>query len=105
MREDDLLPILTNIINFSVSSYTFPSTFRSAVVKPLLKRASLDPDKLKNFRPVPNLSLMSKITEKVVLWQLLAYLTKHKLICPFQSAYRPQHSTETALLKYMICNL
>ena len=41
---------------------------------------------------------MSKITEKVVLQRLLAYLTEHKLICPSQSAYRPPHSTETALL-------
>ena len=74
-------------------------TFRSAVVKPLLKKASLDPNNWKNFRPVSNLSFMSKITEKVVLQQQLAYLTEHKLICPSQSAYRSHLNTETALLK------
>ena len=51
------------------------------------------------MRPVPNLSFMSKVTEKVVLQQLLAYLAEHKLICPSQSTYRPHYSAETALLK------
>ena len=98
---DDLLPTLTNIINFSLSSGTFPSTFRSAVVKPLLNKTSLNPNNLKNFRPVSKISFMSKIkiTEEVVLQQLLAYLTEYKLICPSQSACNSHHSTETALLK------
>ena len=42
---------------------------------------------------------MSKITEKVVLQQLLANLTEHRLICPSQSTHHPHHSTETAFLK------
>ena len=78
---------------------TFPSTLRSAVVKPVLKKASLDQNNLKNFRPVSNLSFMSKITEKVVLQQPLAYFTEHNIICPSQSAYRLRHSAETALLR------
>ena len=42
---------------------------------------------------------MSKILEKVVLSQLMSHLNRHNLFNSFQSAYRPGHSTETALLK------
>ena len=60
---------------------------------------SLDQEILKNYRPVSNLSFLSKITEKIVLRQLLEHLQRNDLYYPLQSAYRAGHSTETALLK------
>ena len=48
---------------------------------------------------VSNLSFMFKILEKVVAYQLLSHLNRYNLFSGFQSAYRPGHSTETALLK------
>ena len=64
---DLLLPALTNIINRSLLSGEVPFDFKTAVVKPLLKKAGLDPNQMKNYRPVSNLPFISKILEKVVL--------------------------------------
>ena len=96
---DDLLPHITDIINASLSSGIFPQEYKSAVVRPLLKKPSLDPNSLKNYRPVSNLPFLSKVLERIVLSQLLAHLTQNNLIDPHQSAYRAGHSTETALMK------
>jgi hypothetical protein len=90
---------MTDIINDSLVSGVFPSFYKSAIVKPLLKKSTLDPNDMKNYRPVSNLSFMSKILEKVVAYQLLSHLNSCNLFSGFQSAYRPGHSTETALLK------
>ena len=96
---DVLLPSITSLINHSLSSGCFPSVFKAAIVKPLLKKASLDPETLKNYRPVSNLPFFSKLIEKCVLKQLSHHLVSHNLFYPLQSAYRVGHSTETALLK------
>ena len=57
---DQLLPSITNIINQSLTSGVFPSLFKVAVVKPLLKKSSLDRNNLKNYRPVSNLAFFIK---------------------------------------------
>ena len=42
---------------------------------------------------------MSKLLEKMVVSQLMSHLKRHNLFSSFQSAYRPGHSNETALLR------
>ena len=68
-------------------------------MKPLLKKTTLDPNILKNYRPVSNLPYLSKVLERVVAAQIQRYMDDNDLHNPFQSAYRPRHSCETALLK------
>src|SRR6218665_3174708 len=94
---DLLVPTITNIINLSLSTGTFPMQFKDLVVKPLLKKPSLDKELLSNYRPISNLSFLSKLSERVVLSRLKAYLTSNNLLNPNQSAYTTHHSTETLL--------
>ena len=53
---------------------------------------------MSNYRPVSILCFIANILEKLVLSQVLSYLNSHNLHNTCQSAYRPDHSTETALL-------
>ena len=95
----ELMPILLHIINQSLTSGVFPDEMKKAVIKPTIKKAGADPDVMKNFRPVSNLSAISKLVERVALNQWNAHLTLNDLYCPVQSGYRPLHSCETLLLK------
>jgi len=54
-----------------------------------------------NYRPVSNLTFLSKTVERVVAKQLNGYLATNGLLPRLQSAYRRGHSTETALLRVM----
>ena len=68
-------------------------------VNPLLKKATVGSEILKKYRPVSNLLFVSKVLERVVAQQLTSYMTDNNLHEYLQSAYKPGHSTEAALVK------
>ena len=72
--------------------------YKAADITPLLKKPSLDVTDVKSYRPISNLSVLSKLLERLVAQQLIGYLKSSKLFPPYQSAYRLNHSTETAVL-------
>ena len=86
-------------MNKSLLSGIEPQCFKHALVKPLLKKASLDPTCLKHYRPVPNLPFLSKVLERIDLKQFLQHLESHSHLEPLPSACRKCHSTEIALLR------
>ena len=96
---DLLLPYVTRMVNASVAQGRLPLSQRHAIVTPLLKKAGLDGSDMSNYRPVSNLSFMSKVVERAVAAQLNEYLLANDLMPRCQSAYRKNHSTETAILR------
>ena len=93
-----LAPVITNIVNLSLSTGEFPSQFKHAIVTPLIKKPSLDRESLSNYRPISNLSFISKLTERVIKDRLHEHLSHNSMFNIFQSAYTKFHSTESALL-------
>ena len=71
---------------------------QEALVFPTIKNAYGDRDALTNYRPVSNLSFTSKLLEKAVLEQIMAYLDEQDLLNKHQAGYRVGHSCETLLL-------
>ena len=63
---EHFIPVYVHLINLCFSTGIFLTGFKSAVVEPLLKKSTLDYEVLKNFRPISNLTFLSKLIEKVI---------------------------------------
>ena len=95
---DELLPVLVELVNLSLQSGNVDGV-KLADIIPAIKGEGMDPNILKNYRPVSNLTFLGKIIERVVLRRLTRHMSENNLHCEEQSAYKKNNSTETLLIK------
>lgn len=98
---DDLLLLLTVLCNSSIWDGVLPASQKRSILVPILKCEGLDTSNPVNFRPIANVSFISKVVEKVVALQLTLYLVTNNLLPTIQSGFRKGHSTETLLLRLL----
>ena len=93
-----VVPILCQIVNASLTEGEFTPEPIEALLHPLLKKVGIDLI-FKNYRPISNLSFLSKLIERAVCNHISQYIGTTGMAEKFQSAYKASHSTETALIK------
>ena len=81
-----IVPILQHIVNLCLTTGDFPISCKSSIVIPLIKKPGLDREMLKNYRPVSNLSFLSKVIEKVISIRILGHILDNNIFESFQSA-------------------
>jgi len=91
-----LLPFFTVLFNVSLSSSCFPTKFKHAVIRPLLKKTDLDSSDIKKFRPVSNVPFLCKLLERAIQ-RRLQFFDSNRMMPSAQSTYSQFHSTKTAV--------
>ena len=84
---DELAPFVVAYVNVSFQTGCFSTKSKRAIILPILKNSKLDRDDLNNYRPVSNLTFMSKILERCAYTQLYSYQNENTLLPEKQSAY------------------
>ncbi|XP_075150444.1 uncharacterized protein LOC142224546 [Haematobia irritans] len=86
-----ILRPLTHVINFTITTSTFPNIWKCSKVIPIEKA-------LKEFRPISILPFLSKVFEKLIHEQIYTHLQNRKFLSNSQSGFRSNHSCLTALV-------
>ena len=87
---------ITYLVNLTISTGLIPTEWKDARVTPIFKSGARND--VNNYRLISVLPLVSKIMERAIQVQFLAFWTEHDLLSDFQSGFRKKHSTETAVV-------
>ena len=83
-----------NLFNDVLTTGNFPDNMKLADITPVFKKK--DPIKKENYRPVNILSVISKISEKLMQKQIIGYM--ESFLSPYLFGYKRYFDTQQALL-------
>ena len=79
MISEMILPFVKSMVNQSFSEGIVPKSWKSAKLTPLLKKPSLDHNVVSSYRPISNLPVLSKLSERLVLNRVMSYFNNSNL--------------------------
>lgn len=97
--KNNLLEILTYIINKCIEQCTFPDLLKVAKVVPIHKKG--DMEDVNNYRPISILPILSKIFEIIIKNRIVNYFETNSLFASEQFGYRKNKSTTKAIISIL----
>ncbi|GMR33079.1 hypothetical protein PMAYCL1PPCAC_03274, partial [Pristionchus mayeri] len=83
------------IFNKSLLNNSTPKIWKKAIVKPIPKTSS---NAINNFRPISLTCSVTKIFEKILIFEITEYLDANNLFDPYQAGFRLHRSTCTQFI-------
>ena len=99
----EMLPVienqLTNLVNTSIETNQYPKTLKKSKLLPLIKNATppKSPSDPASYRGINIIMTIGKIIDKIVLKQVLEYLTENEIIHQAHHGAIRGKSTTTAI--------
>lgn len=87
-----------NVFNTIINSKSWPDFWKCSLVCPIPK--TKNSQKCSDYRPIGLLPILSKLLELMLKWQMTDYFNENGLGSYFQSGFRANHSTTTALILF-----
>ena len=94
----EVTPILTHILQLSLTTGIVPDDWRHATVAPVYKKGPKY--KPSNYRPISLTCIASKIMEHILVSNIMSFFDEHNILSPYQHGFRSKHSCETQLISF-----
>jgi hypothetical protein len=73
-------PYVAHLFNCSITVGHFPLKFKWMFITPILKKPGLDAEDVRSYRSISNLSLLSKVIERLAAHRLTDYIKEVRLL-------------------------
>lgn len=91
LSTDIIAPYLTYLYNKCFTTFEIPQFLKITNITPIPKNKN--PTQASDFRPISITPVLSKLLEKLIIFQLNKFLTKHNIISQHQFGFRKNHTT------------